>query len=166
MPQALEKQMTFVNDGLADFRADQSGNVAIVFGLMAIVLMLAVGAAVDIGRWLHARDQTVTAVDAAVLAGGRELQTNPDEATALATAQKYYTQNTASRLPVTNDTIAFAIGDDGISVVANGTAYLKTPFLQLANIDKLPLFGQGQQPVARAQLAVGGNEAARASRSP
>ena len=143
---------------LSGFRADQSGNVAMVFGLMAIVLMLAVGAAIDIGRWLHARDQTVTAVDAAVLAGARELQTNnKDETTALATAQKFYAQNTASRLPVTNDTIAFAIGGDGISVVANGTAYLKTPFLQLANIDKLPLFGQGQQPVARAQLAVGGN---------
>ena len=30
MPQALEKQKTFVNDGPADFRFDQRGNVAIV----------------------------------------------------------------------------------------------------------------------------------------
>ena len=35
MSQALEKQMTFVNDGLADFRFDQRGNVAIVWALMA-----------------------------------------------------------------------------------------------------------------------------------
>ena len=34
---------------------------------MAVVLLLSIGAAVDIGRWLHARDQTVQAVDAAVL---------------------------------------------------------------------------------------------------
>ena len=33
----------------------------------------------------------------------------------------------------------------------------KTPFLQLANIAKLPLISTGQQPIAQAQLAVGGN---------
>jgi Putative Flp pilus-assembly TadE/G-like len=160
----LEIQQTFanrllaLNAYLAHFRSDQRGNVAMVFGLMAIVLMLAVGAAIDIGRWLHARDQTVAAVDAAVLAGGRQLQTdNTDTAAALAAAQKFYTQNIASRLPVIDDSISFAIGGDGISVTANGFAYIKTPFLQLANIDKLPLFGTGQQPIAVAQLAAGGN---------
>jgi hypothetical protein len=160
----LEIQQTFANRllarnaYLAHFRSDQRGNVAMVFGLMAIVLMLAVGAAIDIGRWLHARDQTVAAVDAAVLAGGRQLQTdNTDSAAALAAAQKFYTQNVASRLPVIDDSISFAIGGDGISVTANGFAYIKTPFLQLANIDKLPLFGTGQQPIAVAQLAAGGN---------
>ena len=34
----------------------------------------------------------------------------------------------------------------------------RTPFLQIANIDKLPLIAEGQQPFAQAQLAVtGGN---------
>ena len=62
--------------------------------------MLAIGAAVDISRWLHARDQTIAAVDAAVLAGGRWLQTSAsDNAGAIATAQKFYSQNVASRLP-------------------------------------------------------------------
>lgn len=68
-----------------------------------------------------------------------------------------YTQNVASRLPVINDTVAFAIGSDGISMIANGTAYIQTPFLQLANIDRLPLISPGPQPIAQAQLAVGGN---------
>ena len=62
--------------GLARLAADRSGNVAIIYALMAVVLMLAIGAAVDISRWLHARDQTLAAVDSAVLAGGRYLQTN------------------------------------------------------------------------------------------
>ncbi len=61
------------------FRDDTSGNVAIIFALVGVVLMLAIGAAVDVGRWLHARDQTVAAVDAAVLAGGRALQTNSSD---------------------------------------------------------------------------------------
>jgi hypothetical protein len=127
--------------------------------LMGLVLMLAIGAAIDVGRWLHARDQTVSAVDSAVLAGGRWLQTNSgDTGGAVATAQKFYSQNVATRLPVTGDTIAFAVGDDGMSISATGTAYIQTPFLQIANIDKLPLIAEGQQPIAQAQLAVtGGN---------
>jgi putative Flp pilus-assembly TadE/G-like protein len=108
---------------LPSWRLDQSGNVAIVFALMAVVLMLAVGAAVDIGRWLHARDQTVGAVDAAVLAGARWLQTNStDTAGAAAAAQNFYTQNVTSRLPVVNDTISFAVGSDGMSLTSLGIA--------------------------------------------
>jgi Flp pilus assembly protein TadG len=75
--QTIANKFLACNAALAHFRSDQSGNVAMVFGLMAIVLMVAIGAAIDIGRWLHARDQTVTAVDAAVLAGGRQLQITP-----------------------------------------------------------------------------------------
>ena len=98
------------------FRADRSGNVVIVYAMMAVVLMLAIGAAIDIGRWLHARDQTLAAIDAALLAGGRSLQTNStDTATALAIAQKYYAQNVTSRLPVTNDTVKFTVSNDGMS---------------------------------------------------
>ena len=140
------------------FFRDRSGNVAIVFALMAVILMLAIGAAVDFGRWLHARDQTIDAVDAALLAGGRWLETNStDNAGAIAAAQNLYTQNTASRLPVMSDNISFAVSSDGMSLTASGTAYIKTFFLQLAGIAKLPLISNGQQPIAQAQLAVGGN---------
>ena len=140
------------------FFRDRSGNVAMVFALMAVVLMLAVGAAVDFGRWLHARDQTIDAVDAGLLAGGRWLQTSPDDnAGAIAAAKSMYTQDIASRLPVISDNISFAVSSDGMSLTASGTAYIQTPFLQLANITKLPLISTGQQPIAQAQLAVGGN---------
>jgi len=125
---------------------------------MAVVLLLAVGATVDIGRWLHARDQTVAAVDAALLAGGRALQTNAnDPAGAIAAAQKYYAQNVSSRIPVTNDSIAFQIGPDGMSMTASGTAYVQTPFLNLASIDKLPVVSTAATQFSQAQLAVGGN---------
>jgi Flp pilus assembly protein TadG len=126
--------------GFARFGADRSGNVAIIYAMMAIVLVIAIGAAVDIGRWLHARDQTIAAVDSAVLAGGRWLQTIAnDTAGAIATAQKFYAQNVSSRLPVTGDSVTFAVGSDGMSMTASGTAYIQTPFLQFASIDKLPL---------------------------
>ncbi len=140
------------------FRSDTAGNVAIVFALMSVVLMLAIGAAVDMGRWLHARDQTIAAVDAAVLAGGRALQTDgSNEEGAIAAAAKYYDENVTTRLPVVNDTVSFTVADDGMGIVANGSAFIKTPFLRFANIEKLPLISKRQNPVARSQIAVGGN---------
>ena len=91
-----------------------------MFAAMGVVLMLAIGAAIDIGRWLHARDQTVAAIDAALLAGGRSLQTNSqDTAGALALARKYYDQNVTKRLPVTNDTITFTVADNGMAMTAS-----------------------------------------------
>ena len=35
---------------IARLGADRSGNIAIVWGLMGLVLMLAIGAAIDVGR--------------------------------------------------------------------------------------------------------------------
>jgi len=150
--------LLYLKPSIARLQADRSGNVAIVSALMAIVLMLAVGAAVDIGRWLHARDQTQGAADAAVLAGGRWLQTNSmDTAGAIAAAQNFYKQEVATRLPVVNDNISFGVSSDGQSVYANGTAYIKTPFLGFAGINQLPIIAANQQPISQAQLAVGGN---------
>lgn len=144
--------------GLSRFAGDRSGNVAMLFGLMVVVLMLAVGAAIDVGRWLHARDQTLAAVDAAVLAGARYLQTNSDDMVgALGAAQKYYEQNVKSRLPVTDDTIKFEVADDGQSMTASGTAHISTPFLQFATIDKLPLINASTAEFSRAGRRIGEN---------
>jgi len=127
------------------FRADDSGNIAIMLGLTLVVLMLAIGAAVDIGRWLHARDQTLAAIDAAVLAGGRALQTtNGDKNAAIAAATKFYDENVRSRFPVTDDSVKFAVAGNGMGLNATGNAYIKTPFLQFASISKLPLISTAQ----------------------
>ena len=139
------------------FRNDASGNVAVVFALMGVVLMLAIGAAVDVGRWLHARDQTVAAVDAAVLAGGRALQTSStDKSAAVAAADKYYKENVSSRLPVVNDTVSFAVRPDGMGMTASGSAFIKTPFLRFASIDKLPLISSSQTEFSKSEIAIGG----------
>lgn len=143
---------------LARFRAGQTGNVAILFAAGLVVLLLSIGAAVDLARWMHARDQTAAAIDAALLAGGRALQTDSDDETgAVAAAQKYYDENVKSRIPVVDDTVDFTVTDDGTAMTASGTAYLKTPFLRLANIEKLPLTNLSETEFSKAELAVGGN---------
>ena len=160
MTRILARRVQRVAKSLARFRDDESGNTAIIVGFLFLfgVLPLAMGSAIDLGRWLHARDQTVSAVDAAVLAGGRALQVNnKDDAAAVAAAQKYYIQNVTNRLPVVNDTVSFAVAPDGMGVVASGSAYIKTPFLQFASIDKLPLISPSQTQFSKSQIQVGGN---------
>jgi Flp pilus assembly protein TadG len=145
-------------NSLARFASDTAGDVAMLFGLMAMAMFLLVGGAVDLGRWLNARDNTMAAVDAAVLAGGRALQTNGGNAAlAIQVAQKYYAENVKTRLQVANDTVAFAVTDGGTVVAATGSATIKTPFMGLAGIRTLPLLNTTGADSAKAVLAVGGN---------
>jgi len=143
---------------LGRFADDDGGNVAILFAVFLVVLLLSIGAAIDIGRWLHAKDQTAAAIDAALLAGGRALQIDgDDEDGAVAAAQQFYAQNVTSRLPVVDDTVTFKVGDGGTSMTASGEAYIQTPFLRLASIEKLPLINKAESEFSKAELAVGGN---------
>jgi Flp pilus assembly protein TadG len=140
---------------IRDFSDDKSGGVAVMFALMFVALALFVGAAVDLGRWTQARSQTVSAMDAAVLAGGRALQLNEDDVEgARAAAQRYYTENTKDRMPVVEDTITFGMTDDKTGFAASGNAYLPTTFLNFARISRLPLVTASQASVA--QIKAGG----------
>ena len=147
-------------ESLTRFAGDTAGDVAMIFGLMAMAMFMLIGSAVDMGRWLNARDQTQAAVDAAVLAGGRALQTNGgNAAAAVAVAKKYYTENIKGRLTVFSDTIAdgFTVTDGGTVVSSSGSAYIKTPFMGLAGVHNLPLLNLSGSESAKAVLAVGGN---------
>ena len=137
------------------FSDDASGGVAVMFALMFVALALFVGAAVDLGRWTQARSQTMSAMDAAVLAGGRALQLNEDDVEgARAAAQRYYAENTKDRMPVVEDTITFGMTDDKTGFAASGNAYLPTTFLNFARVSRLPLVTTSQASVA--QIKAGG----------
>jgi Putative Flp pilus-assembly TadE/G-like/von Willebrand factor type A domain len=136
---------------------DRSGTTLVTFALTLAGMMLAIGAGVDIGRWLFARDDTLAAVDAAVLAGARTLQTSKDEAAAISVAQYFYNVNVSSRLPVKNDSISFAVVDSGQAVVASGNAQIDTIFLRLADVPSLPLIPAAVNEIAKAEFAVGGH---------
>ncbi len=139
------------------FWRDRGGNIAPLFGLMAIALFFSIGGAVDFGRWLHARNQTIAAMDSAVLAGGRALQVGESKKAAEATAEIYYTENIQGRLPLESDDIKFVAANDGLSVSAVGNAYIQTPFLSLAKIDNLALLNTDGVDSSRAEVGVGKN---------
>lgn len=140
------------------FAGDTRGDVAILFGLMALVLFAMIGLAVDYGRFVNARSQTIAATDAAVLAGARALQTNGgDQAAALKVAQSYYAQATKNRLTLSNDTINFAIADNATAMVTTGNAIITTPFMGLAGTKSLSILRKDGSDYSKAVLAVGGN---------
>ncbi len=129
-----------------------------MFGLSALVMFLTIGAAVDMGRWLHARSETKSAVDSAVLAGARILQIdsrNPEKA--MEAAQRFYEENTKHRAALLDDTISFKVGEGGTTVTAEGAAHIETTFLKLASINSLPLLKLSGSEFSEAILAVGGN---------
>ncbi len=140
------------------FSRDTRGDVAILFGLMALALFMMIGLAVDYGRFISARNQTIAATDAAVLAAARTLQTNGgDQTAALKVAQTYYNQAIQNRIAVMSDTINFAVTDNATSVITTGNASVKTPFMGLGGTNSLPILHTNGADYSKATLAVGGN---------
>ena len=58
--------------------------------------------------------------------------------------------------PVINDTVKFTVAQNGMGMTANGSAYIKTPFLQFAAVDKLPLIGTSQTDFSKSEIVIGG----------
>ena len=116
---------------LSRFAGDTRGDVAILFGLMTLVLCTMIGLAVDYGRLVNARSQTLEATDAAVLAGARALQTNGgDQAAAVKVAQAYYKQAVQIRIQVIQSIPSTSPSPTmRRPVVSNGNAAIATPFM-------------------------------------
>ena len=122
---------------LRQFGRDRRGAIAVLFALMAVILVGTGGGAVDYGRWLAARNETVNALDTAVLAAGRVMQLpGSTEADALAAAQKYYSENKSTGLYSEN--VSFQVTTQGTVMIGTSTASLvKTPFLALFGLGYL-----------------------------
>ncbi len=145
------------------FGDDTRGSVVIIFGLAIFVLFMMVGLAVDFGRFVNARNQTIEATDAAVLAGARALQTNGgNQSAAQDVAMTYYQQAIKDRIPLASDSIKFLVTDNGTAMIADGNASIATPFMHLGflgtdQMKTLPLLHSNGTDYSKAVLAVGGN---------
>lgn len=135
------------------FRTAETGSTSILFGVMALVLFAFIGGALDYARLLHARDRTSQALDSAVLAAGRTLQTETDaEAKALTVARVYFEEQIKQRFEVLTPVVEFTIGDNGLSIHGRATGKVNTPFMGVVGMRELPLAVDSS-----ARLAVGGN---------
>ena len=131
---------------LHNFRKDRRGAIAIIFALMIATLVTLVGGAVDYARWTSARAQTVSAMDAAVLAGGRVLQLGKPDSEVIAAAQAYYNQNKSQSLSV--DLVTFTVENNRTEVRAVSNSRIQTPLLNVAGIPELKIEGTSRSTVS------------------
>lgn len=121
---------------LARFTQNTQGNVAIIFGVAMVPLVVATGMAVDYARASAERTRIQTAVDSAALAAARSAPNSTDaELSALATA--YFLGNfpNAERLGISTITVS----RNGETVSANAKGFMPTTLMNVAGIETMPL---------------------------
>ncbi len=120
--------------GIRRWLGDRSGNVGMMFALLAIPLSAACGLAVDMGRIYHVNMATQGALDAAALAAGRTAQVEKSDtlAKAFKTASAYFDQAKPSDVVIS--TIAFAPNSQQTSFKVTATSWVRTPFMSVLNI--------------------------------
>lgn len=135
----------------------RSGAVAMTFGFAMMLMMTSVGGAIDFSRWHSAKRLLSDSVDAAVLAGARTLQIEGGDTTAaIAAATSYYQNNTAGKVDLASDTIAFIMVDSNTALTATGSATMKTSFLGLIGIHEMTVLSDTGAGFAKASYSIGG----------
>ncbi|WP_069440551.1 pilus assembly protein [Methyloceanibacter superfactus] len=115
------------------FARNTKGNVAVLFGLALIPIMIGVGGAVDYGRALLVRERMADAADAAALAIGS--WSGLTEAELKVKAQQYFNANyPPSELGAAGAIDVKFVGDN-INVTVSGS--VPTTFMELANIPSI-----------------------------
>jgi hypothetical protein len=134
------------------FGKAERGSISILFGMMSLVAMAVIGGAVDYSKWHDAYTHTETAMDSALLAAGRQYQTDPTSPElALAAAQKYFDQAIATSSEVQLPVATFSVLQNPLGISGTVTGHVTTPFLGLIHVANLPLHLTGQ-----AEFGVGG----------
>ena len=124
-----------LSEKLAAYKRDKRGNVAIIFGLAALPMMLGAGMALDYGRGVTAKNAMQAASDAAALAAAA--MKDATDAERIAMAKEVFTANFNSVKGVTPSPLEVSIVDDGVQVIQNAT--VDTVLMKLAGIDSMPL---------------------------
>lgn len=78
---------------LDNFFSSRDGNVAILFGLLALPIFAAIGAAIDTGAVYSAHKQLQNLVDSAAIAGASKLGVKDDQR--IETAEAFIKSNSA-----------------------------------------------------------------------
>jgi Flp pilus assembly protein TadG len=139
---------------MKSFAGDETGSVAIVFGISVIVLLALSGAAIDFSRMSLAQTQTQLALDSAVLAAGRKLQAGSEDfGAAIDVANAYFAERTTERTPVKDATVDFQVVDNNTAVVGTAEAKVETHLLGLVNVPHLTV-----SAYSKAAFSIGGGE--------
>jgi hypothetical protein len=122
------------------FARSKRGNVAMIFAIAMVPLVIAAGTGLDFARAMLVRQQMAGALDAAGLAVGSS--TGLDQATAQARAKEYFDANyslSAADFGPTTVSIPPSGFNSGGSVLITATATMPTVLMKLAGIPSLPI---------------------------
>ena len=114
---------------LANYASNNSGNFAMMFAVLAVPLISAVGIAVDLSRAYRVTSITQNALDSAVLAAGRAGQTNTTNTLSAATTAATSFYNAAKPVDVLSSTITLAADSTNTNFTLTATSWVSTPFL-------------------------------------
>ncbi len=152
-PELAAKQKERSLSSVKAFRNDERGVVAMIFGLLFIPLLMAIGLAVDVARWVQSKNESQSVVDAMALAAGRAAQmaTNGAEAAAELAAQNYFAASKPKSL--LGGQVAVTPKNAGTSFDIVVTGWIRTPFMSVANVGG----GSNASPAAAAAGCPAGN---------
>ena len=112
---------------------DQRGNVAIIFGMLAIPIFAIAGSAVDFGRAVNMQRELTNSIDAAALAAGAAF--NIGTADRVQLAKDYFNENFKPAGNATINEPTITIVDKKITITITGT--IDTTFLGVMGINKI-----------------------------
>jgi Flp pilus assembly protein TadG len=118
---------------LRGFFRNSDGNVAMLFGIAVIPLVLGIGVAVDVGRGMLVRERMYSAADASALAIGSWAGLTQTEMKAK--AQQFFDANYPPNSLGTVGLLDVTFPGDDIVVKVSGK--IPTTFMRLANIDEM-----------------------------
>lgn len=129
--------------GTYRFATNESGAVAILFGMMVFVFFGAVGAAVDVARGLSLRTSLQSELDAALIAGAARSQGDKNGPSAAASAESFFSANWKAKYGSGN--AAISVQQSGESQLT-GTATLELPtaFMKLFGYDVIEISVESQ----------------------
>ena len=136
--------------GVRAFIRDTRGNVAMLFSLMLVPIVVMGGGAVDFNQAMNARARLAESLDAAALAVGSSPRLLPQDAVSLAqaiVAANYPAYEIGNLGPVNVE-----IDDTNNIVILSGTSRVQTAFLGLIGIDHLTV--NWETEVRRARTAL------------
>jgi Flp pilus assembly protein TadG len=133
-----------VRPGARSFRADASGAVAVTVALFGVVLTLAAGIGIDVGRVYFARAQAQQSVDQAVIAAAAVAYSDagslsPNETRMKEVVRAYLASNSgvnSALVGLAEPSVRYqTVPQDMVTVSVSGR--IETTFLRIANINEI-----------------------------
>jgi Flp pilus assembly protein TadG len=127
------RRLGLVTRRLAGFLGDRSGNVAMIFGVTFIPILIAGGSGVDLARAFIVQQRLAHALDAAALAVGSSLEKTDAQLEAL--AQSYFDANYPAQQLGVPGALTMAIDDNVVTISAS--AKVDTAFMRIVGYDQM-----------------------------